>query len=43
MDYAKTRLKEISKQAEEKLQIFENNDIKDSLILALNFNIERKF
>ena len=43
VDYAQNKIKEFSKLAEEELSIFKDSEFKESLLLAVNFNIIRKF
>ena len=41
VDYAENKLMEISSSAKNKLDIFEDSDLKESLKLALDFNLKR--
>jgi len=41
IDYTEKKLIEISDLAKNKLNIFQDSDIKESLKLALNFNLKR--
>ena len=43
VDYAQNKIKEFSKLAERELSIFKNSEFKESLLLAVNFNMIRKF
>ena len=43
LEYAQKKIKQFSDLAKKELSKFENSVFKDSLLLAIDFNVDRKF